>query len=49
MTKDVSMAQVDIVELNGFRRLVHLSLKFVPPTEQKLRSELANAIKALKV
>ena len=44
-----SNGQLDIVETNPFKHLIHLSLKFLPGNDDEIKKYLASCIKSLKV
>ena len=41
--------QLDVVETNPFKHLIHLSLKFLPGNDEEVKKYLASCIKILKV
>ena len=41
--------QLDVVETNPFKHLIHLSLKFLPGNDEEVKKYLAMCIRNLKV
>ena len=49
MSCATSQSNLEIVETNPFKHLVHLSLKFFPAKNEELKNYLVNCLKKVKV